>query len=153
MSIPCCSSLAGQTCSQEKCPGAFAKHMAMEPPIIVQYMPSQPLHSKNEKFYVGVERNESTQEALNREIGFGFGCVSCWCRACERAGEAKPCGHVIEECLSTLGFRMVRFPPPIVVLFFSFCCCDLWSCFSLKSLPFVWASCSFCVSDYASLIF
>ena len=34
----------------------------------------------------------------NREIGF----VLCLCRACERAGEAKLCGRVREQCLSTL---------------------------------------------------
>ena len=35
-----------------------------------------------------IEGNYSTtQETPNREIGFGF--VSCSCRACERAGEAK----------------------------------------------------------------
>ena len=32
----------------------------------------------------------------NQEIGFGF--VSCSCRACERAGEAKLCGRVREQC-------------------------------------------------------
>ena len=32
---------------------------------------------------------------LNREIGFGF--VSCSCRACERAGEAKLRGRVREK--------------------------------------------------------
>ena len=35
-----------------------------------------------------------------QEIGFGF--VSCSCRACEREGEAKLCGRVRGECLSTL---------------------------------------------------
>ena len=39
----------------------------------------------------------------NREIGFGF--VSCSCRACVRAGEAKLCGCVREVCLPTLGAR------------------------------------------------
>ena len=45
----------------------------------------------------------------NREIGFGF--VSCSCRACERAGEAKLCGRVREQCFPTLGLRMATFPP------------------------------------------
>ena len=38
------------------------------------------------------------KEALadpNREVGFGF--VSCSCRACVRAGEAKLCGRVRGE--------------------------------------------------------
>ena len=47
--------------------------------------------------------------SFDPEIGFGF--VSCSCRACERAGEAKLCGRVREECLSTLGLRMERCPP------------------------------------------
>ena len=33
----------------------------------------------------------------NREIGFGF--VSCSCRACERAGEAKLCVRVRERAV------------------------------------------------------
>ena len=37
----------------------------------------------------------------NREIGFGF--VSCSCRACERAGEAKLCGCVRELLLNAGG--------------------------------------------------
>ena len=49
----------------------------------------------------------------NREIGFGF--VSCSCRACERAGEAKLCGRVRGECLSTLGVSSLTFPLPAVV--------------------------------------
>ena len=45
----------------------------------------------------------------NLEIGFGF--VSCSCRECERAGEAKLCGFVREDRLSTVGLRMVRGAP------------------------------------------
>ena len=37
-----------------------------------------------------------------------FGSVSCSCRACERAGEAKLCGRVRWECLPTLAPRTVR---------------------------------------------
>ena len=55
----------------------------------------------------------------HREIGSGF--VSCSCRACERAGEAKLCGRVRGECLSTLGFRMVRCTSAVVCLRFGFC--------------------------------
>ena len=56
----------------------------------------------------------------NREIGFGF--VSCSCRACERAGEAKLCGRVRGECLSTLGVSILTFPAPAVAVCFAFCC-------------------------------
>ena len=64
-----------------------------------------------------------TQETPNREIGFGF--VSCSCRACERAGEAKLCGRVRGECLSTLRVSILTFPPAVVVFLvsaFRFCC-------------------------------
>ena len=44
-----------------------------------------------------------------REIDFAF--VSCSCRACERAGEAKLCGR--EMCvLPTLGLRSEKNTPP-----------------------------------------
>ena len=45
-----------------------------------------------------------------REIGFGF--VSCSCRACVRAGEAKLRGRVRQVIFSTLGFRLGSCPPP-----------------------------------------
>ena len=60
-----------------------------------------------------IEGNYSTQETPNREIGFGF--VSCSCRACERAGEAKLCGRVRGECLSTLGVSVLTFPSAWVI--------------------------------------
>ena len=47
---------------------------------------------------------------LNREIGFGF--VSCSCRACERAGEAKLRERVRGDAFSSLGLATVTFPPP-----------------------------------------
>ena len=62
----------------------------------------------------------------NQEIGFGF--VSCSCRACERAGEAKLCGRVREQCFPTLVPRMVRCSAaaaaaaPAVICSFRFCC-------------------------------
>jgi len=63
----------------------------------------------------------STQLTPNREIGFGF--VSCSCRACERAGEAKLCGRVREQCFPTLVPRMVRCSAaPAVLWGFRFCC-------------------------------
>ena len=42
----------------------------------------------------------------NREIGFGF--VSCSCRACVRAGEAKLRERVKVRCSSTLETKMLR---------------------------------------------
>ena len=60
----------------------------------------------------------------NREIGFGF--VSCSCRACERAGEAKLCGRVRGECLSTLGVSILTFPAPAVVVAFAFLLLCAW---------------------------
>ncbi len=44
----------------------------------------------------------------NREIGFGF--VSCSCRACERAGEAKLRGRVsgVPPQRWALGLKFVR---------------------------------------------
>ena len=61
----------------------------------------------------------------NREIDFDF--VSCSCRACERAGEAKLCGRVREQCFPTLVPRMVRCSAaaaaaPAVLWSFRFCC-------------------------------
>ena len=46
----------------------------------------------------------------NREIGFGF--VSCSCRACVRAGEAKLCERVRHDAFSSLVARMARCTAP-----------------------------------------
>ena len=56
----------------------------------------------------------------NREIGFGF--VSCSCRACERAGEAKLCGRVREQCLSTLAGPQNENVLRVRVFLLRFCC-------------------------------
>ena len=45
----------------------------------------------------------------NREIGFGF--VSCSCRACVRAGEAKLRERVRDDAFSSLVARMARRTP------------------------------------------
>ena len=62
------------------------------------------------------------KEALadpNREIGFGF--VSCSCRACVRAGEAKLRERVRDDAFSSLVARMARCaaPPPVALDFVS----------------------------------
>ena len=46
----------------------------------------------------------------NREIGFGF--VSCSCRACVRAGEAKLRERVRDDAFSSLVARTARCTPP-----------------------------------------
>ena len=54
------------------------------------------------------------KEALadpNREIGFGF--VSCSCRACVRAGEAKLRERVRDDAFSSLVARIARCAPPV----------------------------------------
>ena len=61
------------------------------------------------------------------KIGFGF--VSCPCRACERAAEAKLYGRVRKECLSTMGFRLVRCSPPGRLRARCFCCYLRVCCF------------------------
>ena len=81
----------------------------------------------------------------NREIGF----VSCLCRACERAGEAKLCGRVREQCLSTLAtgpqnenkcsglgcsfcvFAVIRYTYSWVFYFFRTDCCYAHGLFDL----------------------
>ena len=45
----------------------------------------------------------------NREIGFGF--VSCSCRACVRAGEAKLSERVRDDAFSSLVARTARCTP------------------------------------------
>ena len=37
--------------------------------------------------------------------------------SCERAGEAKLCGRVRGECLSTLGVSILTFPPAVGFVF------------------------------------
>ena len=48
----------------------------------------------------------------NREIGFGF--VSCSCRACVRAGEAKLRECVRDDAFSSLEAAIETFPSPAV---------------------------------------
>ena len=59
-----------------------------------------------------------------------------------RAGEAKLCGRVRGECLSTLGVSILTFPapPPAVVLLFAFLFVIYigFKLFSWKSLLFTW---------------
>ena len=54
----------------------------------------------------------------NREIGFGF--VSCSCRACVRAGEAKLRERVRDDAFSSLVARMARSPAAAVGLALDF---------------------------------
>ena len=51
----------------------------------------------------------------NREIGFGF--VSCSCRACVRAGEAKLRERVRDDAFSSLVAILARCaaPPPVAL--------------------------------------
>ena len=72
----------------------------------------------------------------DREIVFGF--VSCSCRACERAGKAKLCGRVKEECLSTLGVRMVRCTPGLVVPLRFFCYLNRFVCLFHTDRCYLW---------------
>ena len=91
-----------------------------------------------------IEGNWSTHESPNREISFGF--VSCSCRACVRAGEAKLCGRVpvTGECLSTLGPANLTFPTPAVVS--PFACLLLFVMILMKRLrsycytPWFWGN-------------
>ena len=60
--------------------------------------------------YISEVEGKEALADLNREIGFGF--VSCSCRACVRAGEAKLRERVRDDALSSLGSAIATFPSP-----------------------------------------
>ena len=95
--------------------------------------------------YSEIEGKSSTQETPNREIRFGF--VPCSHRACERAGEAKQCGRVREECLSTLllGRSVAPAMVAFLALLLAFAKCFLFFSIQFDAICVVFRFCNFVI--------